>query len=325
MALIAWLLLPTIAVGTDHGSARTAEPITPIPLSVDLPADKVALGELLFNDRDLAGNSGLSCADCHVLADGGDDGRKLADGPGSANMPLNTPTILNIAYNGRIGWFGGHASLAEHANHDLSKRRHDSKPWPALIGYLQANSTYTARFDKLYPDRITRKNILDALTTFERSLITPNAPFDRWLRGDDNALAPQALEGYRRFKQLGCISCHQGINVGGNLFQRIGVFGDFFADKAALTAADQGRYVVTARERDRRVFRVPSLRNVAVTSPYFHDGRTDSLRQAIELVGRFQLNRELSEQDIDQLQAFLESLTGNYQGSPVKDRQTSHE
>lgn len=310
-----WLISPA-AVAGQH-SAGPDEPITPIPLSVDLPADRVALGQRLFNDPKLAGKSHLACADCHILEAGGDDGRQIADGPGSGKMSLNTPTLFNVAYNGRIGWFGSHTSLQAQASTDLAKRTHDSQPWPAIISYLRGNDKYRREFDTIYSDGITEDNVLDALITFERSLITPNAPFDRWLRGDETALDPLALEGYQRFQDLGCISCHQGVNIGGNLFQRIGIFGDFFADKETLTPADQGRFSLTARERDRHVFRVPSLRNVAVTAPYFHDGRTESLREAIELVGRYQLNRELSDSDLDRLQAFLKSLTGNYQGQPL--------
>ena len=306
------LLLPS--ANADRHSARADQPISPIPLSVELPADKIALGERLFNDPKLAGERGLACADCHVLEAGGDDGHRLAEGPGSEKMPLNTPTLFNVAYNGRIGWFGGHSSLRAQASTDLAQRTHHTQPWPTIIDYLQANADYQQGFAMIYSDGISEDNVLDALTTFERSLITPNAPFDRWLRGDDDALEPLALEGYRRFQQLGCISCHQGINIGGNLFQRIGIFGDFFADKTPLTPADQGRYVLTKRERDRHVFRVPSLRNVAVTAPYFHDGRTDSLREAIKLVARYQLNRELTDADLDRLEAFLKSLTGNYLG-----------
>lgn len=313
----ALLCLLSSLAGAQTNSAGPDEPITPIPLSVTLPVGKVALGQRLFNDRMLAGKNGLSCADCHVLEEGGDDGVSIAGGAGSGDMLLNTPTVFNAAYNGRIGWFGSHSSLQAQAATDLADRRHDNRPWPDLLDYLRNNPDYPALFAKLYPQGISRDAVLDALVTFERTLITPNAPFDRWLRGDDKALSPLALEGYRRFQQLGCISCHQGINVGGNLFQRIGVFGDFFADKAVLTVPDQGRYSITGRERDRHVFRVPSLHNVEVTAPYFHDGRTGSLREAIELVGRYQLNRELSAQDLDRLQAFLHSLTGNYQDRPL--------
>jgi len=311
------LALVSAIASADHGPVVANQPIAPIPLSVELPAGKVALGERLFNDPQLAGEGGVSCADCHVLALGGDDGISLAKGPGSAAMPLNTPTIFNVAYNRRIGWYGGHASLAAQIDTDFSNRSIGGQPWPMLLEYLRNDSGYPSQFAANYPDGINRNNVQDALITFERSLITPNAPFDRWLRGDENALPPLAREGYQRFQQLGCISCHQGVNIGGNLFQRIGIFGDFFADKVEMTPADQGRYGITGRERDRRVFRVPSLRNVEVTAPYFHDGRTDSLREAISLVGHYQLNRELTEQDLDRLLAFLHSLTGRYQDRPL--------
>jgi len=321
LALV-FLLCPFSSIAGADGinASDPNQPITPIPLTVKLPAGTVALGQRLFNDPRLAGKQGLSCADCHKLAEGGDDGVAVATGPGSGKMQLNTPTVFNVAYNGHIGWYGKHSSLHAQAAADLKKRQHHSSPWAILLDYLNNHPDYPSLFSASYPDGITRDNMLDALVVFERSLITPNAPFDRWLRGDSDALSAAAREGYQRFQQLGCISCHQGVNIGGNLFQRIGIFGDFFADKAATTFPDQGRYNITGRERDRHVFRVPSLRNVAVTAPYFHDGRTNSLREAIELVGRYQLNRELSAQDLDYLEAFLRSLTGNYQ-----DRSLAHE
>ena len=310
--LLCWLVVPLVSA--SNRSAGPNEPITPIPLSINLPADKLALGERLFNDTKLAGKGRAACATCHVLEAGGDDGLRIADGLSSTAMPLNTPTLFNAAYNGHLGWFGSHASLRTQATADLAMRTHNTRPWPTIIKYLNTDNDYRQTFDKIYPDGITIDNVLDTLTTFERSLITPDSPFDRWLRGDDDALDPSALKGYRRFQELGCISCHQGINIGGNLFQPIGIFDDFFANKKPLTQADQGRFSLTGRERDKHVFRVPSLRNVAVTAPYFHDGRTDSLKEAIALVGRYQLDRELSAQDLNYLLAFLHSLTGSYRG-----------
>jgi len=309
-------LFPCISPGADAPELRQ-EPITPIPLQVELDPTRVALGERLFNDRQLSDDGNSACGDCHILDQGGDNGRTVDIDPAGGNNPLNTPTVFNVAYNASYGWLGQHSTLEAQANADLTTRSHNNLPWPAILGHLRSTAGYPQQFNAIYPDGITRANVLDALTSFERSLITPNAPFDRWLRGDPDAISDDALEGYQQFKNLGCISCHQGVNIGGNLFQRIGIFGDFFAGKDELSEADQGRRRITGRQRDLQVFRVPSLRNVAVTPPYFHDGRTDSLSEAIKLVGRFQLNRQLSPEDIDKLESFLHSLTGEFRGRPL--------
>jgi len=305
------LLLVLLSVGVSALAAPPtppAQPITPIPLSVILDPDKVALGEQLFRDPKLSEDGQSACSSCHDLAAGGDDGQV-----GAGRDHLNTPTIFNVAYNASFGWLGRYPTLKAQAHGDLSDRSHDNQPWPDILDHLQQDAAYQRQFQHIYAGGISRDAVLDTLTTYEHSLITPNAPFDRWLRGDADALGEQARDGYQHFKHLGCISCHQGVNIGGNVFQRIGIFADFFADKPSSTKIDMGRYILTGRERDRHVFRVPSLRNVAVTAPYFHDGRTDSLDDAIKMVGHYQLNLELSDTDVTLLRAFLESLTGEYQ------------
>jgi cytochrome c peroxidase len=159
--------------------------------------------------------------------------------------------------------------------------------------------------------------VLDALAIFQRSLITPNARFDRYLKGERDAITADEERGYQLFKAYGCIACHQGANVGGNLFQKFGIFQDLFAGQKTLTKADLGRFTITGVESDRHVFRVPSLRNVAVTAPYFHDGRTASLADAVKIMARNQLGRELDQRDADLIVKFLGTLTGEYRGQPL--------
>jgi cytochrome c peroxidase len=149
-----------------------------------------------------------------------------------------------------------------------------------------------------------------AIAVFERTLITIGSPLDRWLDGDASALTPAQKEGYALFKASGCVACHQGQNVGGNMYQRFGVFGDYFEDRGNVTEADYGRFNVTKQEQDRYVFRVPSLRNVALTAPYFHDGSAKTLEDAVGVMAKYQLGRELSEEKVSKLVAFLEALTG---------------
>lgn len=159
-----------------------------------------------------------------------------------------------------------------------------------------------------------RENVKDAIAEFERSLSTPNSRFDRWLRGDDNAITAEELEGYRKFKSYGCVSCHQGVNIGGNMFETLGAVREYFAERGNVSKADLGRFNVTGKEEDRHVFKVPSLRNVALTSPYFHDGSAKTLDEAVRVMARYQLGRPLPDADAALLVKFLQTLTGEYNG-----------
>ncbi len=169
-------------------------------------------------------------------------------------------------------------------------------------------------FSHAYPDGLTKTNVIDALSHFERSLLTPNARFDRFLNGDATALDADEQQGYRLFTSLGCVACHQGINLGGNLFQKFGIFG---VPQTTPNQADGGRYSVTGNERDRGVFRVPSLRNVAVTAPYFHDGRAANLETAVNTMAEYQLGKPLAKQQRTLLLKFLQTLTGEYLGKSL--------
>jgi cytochrome c peroxidase len=178
-----------------------------------------------------------------------------------------------------------------------------------VLAQLAADAEFAARFTSAYPSGLSAANVRDAIATYERSLITPGSPVDRFLCGDDGALEPAARRGYDLFLGYGCVSCHQGRNAGGNMFQRFGILGDYFADRGGITRADLGRFNQTGHDADRYVFKVPSLRNVEHTAPYFHDGSTQTLEDAIDVMGRYQLGRELARQEIADLAAFLRALS----------------
>jgi cytochrome c peroxidase len=173
-----------------------------------------------------------------------------------------------------------------------------------------ARPTYERDFEAIYADGLNATNLRDALTEYLRSLTTPNAPFDRFLRGDESALEPEARHCWELFRSYGCVTCHQGVNVGGNLFQRFGVMEEYLEARPVQTRADLGRFAVTEREGDRHVFRVPGLRNVALTAPYFHDGSARTLEDAIQVMARYQLGRQLTADQVCSIAAFLRSLTG---------------
>jgi cytochrome c peroxidase len=191
--------------------------------------------------------------------------------------------------------------------------------WGDVIASLRNDTALTTTFDKLYKGGLQRDNVVDAIVQFEKSLITPNAPFDRYLRGEDKAISEQAKAGYQLFKNYGCASCHQGVNVGGNMLQIFGIFGNPTA--ASLGSKTPGSAQDTGISEDRPVFRVPSLRNVAQTAPYFHDGSAATISDAISIMAENQLGRHISNKDVAKIEAFLNSLSGEYQGVPVGDLQ----
>jgi cytochrome c peroxidase len=284
-----------------------------------LDADKVRLGEMLFHDVRLSHADVLACASCHLLAEGGDDNQAHSRGSDGELSNFNAPTVFNAAQSFRLNWRGNFRTLEEQNEAVLLDRHLMNTTWQALLPKLRNDEAYREAFAAAYGSAPAPAQVLDALATFQRSLITPDARFDRYLRGERDAITPDEERGYRLFKDYGCVACHQGVNIGGNLFQRFGVFYDPFA-QWPIRMADLGRFTITGEADDRFVFRVPSLRNVALTAPYFHDGRAETLEQAIEEMARSQLGRVLSGQEIELIAAFLRTLTGEYRGRPLSDR-----
>ncbi len=309
---------PEARVPSVPPPAVRSEPISPLPEPPLEPIAKVALGDRLFHDPRLSSDGTVACAGCHDLGKGGTDRRARSLGVGGAVGSINAPTVFNAAFNFAQFWDGRAATLEAQVAGPLHDPAEMASNWTRVVASLQADPDYRRGFAAVYPDGITPDNVSDAIASFERTLVTPDAPFDRYLRGDREAIPPDAVEGYARFKSFGCTSCHQGVNVGGNLFQRFGAMGDYFADRGNVTRADLGRFNVTGREADRHVFKVPSLRNVAVTAPYFHDGSAQTLDEAVAVMGRYQLGREIEAEDRRLIVAFLRTLTGHYRGVPVQ-------
>lgn len=225
---------------------------------------------------------------------------------------VNTSTVFNVAYNFRFGWDGRFETLEAQIEGLIQNVMGTS--WEQVITDLRQVPDYVQQFKAIYADGITLPNVIDAIAVYERSLDTPNSRFDQFLRGNYTALTVEEKEGYRLFKSYGCVSCHQGVNVGGNLFQKFGMLGNYFVDRGDITPADYGRFNVTGSENDRYVFRVPSLRNVAITPPYFHDGTAETLEQAIEVMAEYQLGRPLSKEHVRRIAQFLNTLTGEAPG-----------
>lgn len=297
------------------------EPIAPIPAAAGLDPAKLELGEQLFRDFRLSHGNRVSCVSCHALDAGGDDEDQVRSiGADGKPLDFNTSTIFNAALSFRLNWRGNFRTLEEQNETTLQAPLLMNTSWEELLSKLAADPRYTESFAKLYGASPDRDNVLDALAAYQRSLVTPDARFDQYLEGDLDAITADEKQGYQIFKDNGCIACHQGVNIGGNLFQKFGIFADPFAGQKTLTQADLGRFAITGLERDRHVFRVPSLRNIAVTAPYFHDGRTASLEDAVKVMARNQLGRELNDRDIDLIVKFLGTLTGKHQGKFLSDK-----
>lgn len=284
------------AIASPHTS--TAEPITPVPPPPAADPRKVVLGQRLFTDRRLSHDRTLACSSCHDLrTNGADKVQRKAARDGSA-MPLTTLTVFNAALKFRLNWEGNFRTLEAQAESSLENPANMATSVDEVLTKLNADPEVVSLFEAAYGHAPDRASLLDAITTFERSLLTPGSRFDRWLEGDTGALTDEELSGYQLFKSLGCISCHQGVNVGGNLYQRHGIFHPLGSQKP-------------------EILRVPSLRNVATLAPYFHDGSAPTLEDAVRKMALAQLDRTLSEQQVTAVVAFLKTLTGAYRDVPV--------
>ena len=219
--------------------------------------------------------------------------------PGGRSFALNTPTVFNASLNFRLNWEGNFRSLENHAKQTLNNPAIMASSADEVVSKLRADPESVRQFRDAYGREPDIAALLDAIATYERSLVTPGSRFDRWLAGEAAAITPEELSGYQLFKSLGCISCHQGVNVGGNLFQRHGIFHPLGSAEPVLV-------------------RVPSLRNVATTPPYFHDGSAPTLSDAVRAMGIAQLDRVLTDQQIAAIVAFLNTLTGTYRSEVVR-------
>jgi cytochrome c peroxidase len=296
---------------------RAEEPISPIPLANDGDPLRVDLGRRLFSDEHLSHNNTFSCASCHPLNGSGIDKRARAVGADGKTLLRNTPTIFNLRFNLYLNWDGAHETLQRHTEAVLKNPALMDSKAEDLVAKFSEMPIYYGDFKNAYPQGLDKASLIDAIVSYVRSLTTPNARFDRYLRGDLTAITADELRGYQLFKSNGCIACHQGTNVGGNLLQRFGVFASPQSLGTEGDGTDFGRFRVSKDPNDKGVFRVPSLRNVAVTGPYFHDGRTKTLEEAIWVMARAQLGRILSGDEIRLIAAFLGTLTGELEGKAL--------
>ncbi|MGE5516881.1 MAG: cytochrome-c peroxidase [Bacteroidota bacterium] len=292
--------------GLAHAAPAADEPIQPIAPAKVKDAGLVELGKKLYFDTRLSKSGFISCNSCHNLSMGGTDNLKTSIGHNWNKGPINAPTVLNSSMNLAQFWDGRAADLKAQAGGPIANPGEMASNHALAVEVLQSIPGYVAEFKKVFgTETVTIDEVTKAIAAFEEILVTPNSRFDKWLKGDKKALTPAEQAGYALFKDSGCTACHNGAAVGGNSFQKMGVVEAYTA-----TSPAEGRVAVTKDEADRFAFKVPTLRNVELTYPYFHDGEAATLTQAVDTMGRIQLGKTFTAEENGKIVAFLKTLTG---------------
>lgn len=295
---------------------RAGEPVRPIAEPTNIDARKALLGYALYHDARLSVDNTVSCASCHGLSTAGVDNKQYSEGVEGQKGGVNAPTTYNAVYNFVQFWDGRAGTLAEQAaGPPLNPVEMASTSFDEIVAKLEKDRAFAAAFEAVYPDGLNQTNITNAIEEFERTLVTPNSAFDKWLKGDDTALTEEELRGYELFKKYDCATCHVGANLGGESYELMGLRRHYFAERGLpLTEEDNGRYKQTMEERDRHRFKVPGLRNVELTWPYYHDGTRATLSEAVADMAIYQSGVELTEEENAAIVAFLRTLTGEFEG-----------
>lgn len=292
--------------------------IPPLPEALPVDPKKAELGRKLYHDKRLSGDDTVSCASCHDLAKGGTDQEKVSDGVRGQKGGINAPTTFNAAFQFTQFWDGRAATLEAQAGGPPTNPIEMDSNWPQIVSKLEADAAFAQEFRATYPEGLSEKTITDAIASFERTLLTPHSRFDKYLAGDAQALDANEKRGYKLFLDTGCATCHSGVLLGGGSFERMGRHLDYFRDRGGpVTDADKGRISVSKSEKDLHKFKVPTLRNVAKTFPYFHDGSTPELQEAVRVMAKYQNGKTFTPDEYAAVVAFLHSLTGEYQGKPL--------
>lgn len=300
------------------------EPVRPVPDAVEYDSRKAVLGNYLYHSTALSADGTVSCATCHGLETGGVDNLQYSEGIGGQFGGVNAPTVYNAVFNFAQFWDGRAADLAaQAAGPPLNPVEMGSKDFDEIAARLAMDKDFVKAFKAVYPEGLNEASITDAIANFEMTLLTPDSPFDRYLKGDRTAVGEKEIEGYGLFKEYSCATCHTGVNMGGLSYELMG--DNYFTDrelvrKAGLTDGDNGRWAVTGVERDRYRFRTPGLRNVALTYPYYHDGSVGTLEEAVRMMAKYQSRANISDAEVDAIVAYLHSLTGQFEGKELVNR-----
>ena len=295
-----------LAIAAGSTVAWAEEPIQPIAPVKDINLAQVELGKKLFFDPRLSKSGYISCNSCHNLSMGGSDNLKTSIGHHWQQGPINSPTVLNSSMNLAQFWDGRAKDLKEQAGGPIANPGEMASNHKLAVHVLESIPQYVTEFKQVFgSDKIDIDQVTQAIAEFEKTLVTPNSRFDQWLLGDEDAITEKEKAGYELFKQTGCTACHNGSAVGGNSFQKMGAVEPYKTDNPA-----EGLSAVTGKDADRFKFKVPTLRNVEMTYPYFHDGEAETLTEAVELMGQLQLGKKLTKDENDKIVAFLKTLTG---------------
>ena len=300
------MTVAALASAATWAMSPNNEPISPLVAHKVTNPAMVELGKKLWFDPRLSKSGFISCNSCHNLSMGGSDNLPTSIGHHWQEGPINSPTVLNSSLNLAQFWDGRAKDLQEQAGGPIANPGEMAFTHALAVDLLRSIPQYVAEFKKVFGhDKLTIEEVTSAIAAFEETLTTPNARFDQWLKGDKKAIDAQELRGYQLFKNAGCVACHNGPNLGGSSFQRMGV-----VEPYKTTSTAEGRFAVTGKDADRFNFKVPTLRNVELTYPYFHDGAADTLAQAVDTMGRLQLGRKFSDAENADIVAFLKTLTG---------------
>ena len=287
--------------------AASSEPIQPIaPVTAVDPA-MMELGKKLYFDPRLSKSGFISCNSCHNLSMGGSDNLASSIGHNWQKGPINSPTVLNSSMNVAQFWDGRARDLKEQAGGPIENPGEMAFTHELAVEVLESIPAYVDEFEQVFGTRtIDIDKVTTAIAAFEETLVTPNSRFDQWLMGDETALSDDEAEGYRLFKASGCTVCHNGPAAGGTSFRKMGVVEPYLTDNPA-----EGRKAVTGKDADRFNFKVPTVRNVELTYPYFHDGAAETLSDAVDVMGRVQLGKRFHPAENAKIVAFLKTLTGD--------------
>lgn len=295
-----------VLVLSFSGSLAAQEPVSPIEPVKEINLAMVELGKKLYFDPRLSKSGFISCNSCHNLSMGGTDNLKTSIGDRWQQGPINAPTVLNSSMNVAQFWDGRASDLKAQAGGPIANPGEMAFTHTLALEVLESIPAYVTEFKRVFgPDCINIDQVTEAIAEFEKTLVTPNSRFDQWLLGDTNAITAAELAGYQIFKNSGCVACHMGPALGGTSFQKMGLVAPYETKNAA-----EGLAGVTGQDADRFKFKVPTLRNVELTYPYFHDGEADTLAEAVDIMGRLQLGRNFEKTEIDQIVGFLKTLTG---------------
>ncbi len=300
--------ISAVLLGAGAVVAQAAsEPISPVRPVQQINLAQVELGKKLYFDPRLSKSGFISCNSCHNLSMGGTDNLKTSIGHNWQQGPINAPTVLNSSLNVAQFWDGRAPDLKAQAGGPIANPGEMAFTHTLAIDVLESIPQYVVEFKQVFgKDKIDIDMVTQAIAEFEKTLVTPNSRFDKWLLGDKSALTANELAGYKLFKDSGCVACHNGEAVGGTSFQKMGIVEPYKA-----TSPAEGRSAVTGKDADRFMFKVPTLRNVEMTYPYFHDGEAQTLTEAVDIMGRLQLGKKFTKQENAQIVAFLKTLTGD--------------